>query len=176
MIKLCKYPPLSVAGWRACPAYSHRARLARDVHNPVAVTRLSFSPYTLLFSREHIITSIKRSRRVTALQIMDSGSLSPLLVLPNELQLAVIEYLRQPRDVLHLGRTCKALHAITTSDDVWRARVESLVRHQMRTSHSNPASLTSWQAGTSDIYKTFVDRLLGKGAKYLGGLSYCRAG
>lgn len=105
-----------------------------------------------------------------------SLSSSPLLLLPNELQLAIVEHLRHPRDLLRLGRTCKALHAITTSDDVWRARVDTLVRHHARTSHVNPhlatastvASALSWQAGSTDIYHKLVDRLLGKGAKYLG--------
>lgn len=50
VVKLCKYPPLSVAGWRVCSGYSHRARLARDVHKLVAVTRLSLSPSILLLS------------------------------------------------------------------------------------------------------------------------------
>lgn len=89
---------------------------------------------------------------------------SPLLTLPNELQLAIVQYLGQPQDVLSLGRTCRELHSIAVSDDVWRARVEAIVRRHARSSTHIPPS---WNPG-SDIYATLVDHLLGEGAKYLG--------
>lgn len=89
---------------------------------------------------------------------------SPLLLLPNELQLAIIQYLRQPQDVLNLGATCRELHGIAISDDVWRARVEAIVRRHARSSNLVPPE---WNPG-SKIYATLVDHLLGDGAKYLG--------
>lgn len=92
---------------------------------------------------------------------------APLLVLPNELQLAIIEHLRQPQDILHLGATCQALHAIATSDDVWRARVEALVHRHARTHTFASSTSLSWNAG-AQVYARLVDCLLGSGSKYLG--------
>lgn len=90
---------------------------------------------------------------------------SPLLMLPNELQLAVLQHLGQPGDVLRLGRTCRDLQALATSDDVWRGRVEALVRRHAAA--SSVKSVPAWSPGPG-VYATHVDHLLGDGAKYLG--------
>jgi hypothetical protein len=95
---------------------------------------------------------------------------SSLLILPSEIQLAILDYLGQPKDVLNLGQTCRTFHAIATSDEVWRERVESLVHLHLKQNNTvvdNAVDDSSWLAG-NDVYARLVDRLLATGAKYLG--------
>ena len=91
---------------------------------------------------------------------------------PSELLIQIIDNLVEPGDVLRLGRTCKALQTITSSDDVWRSRVQRLVNAHRR-QEQKQRQQQEWQA-TADlgvdesVYRRHVQRVLGKGARYLG--------
>ena len=93
---------------------------------------------------------------------------------PSELLIQIIDNLVEPGDVLRLGRTCKALQTITSSDDVWRCRVERLVNAHRRQEQKHCQQ--EWKA-TADlgadesVYRRHVQRVLGKGARYLGELA-----
>lgn len=90
---------------------------------------------------------------------------------PSELLIQIIDNLIEPGDVLRLGRTCKALQTITSSNDVWRSRVERLVNAHRR--QEQKQCQQEWKA-TADlhvdesVYGRHIQSVLGRGARYLG--------
>ena len=92
-----------------------------------------------------------------------------LLKLPSELLIAVFEHLAS-WEIAQLQRTCRTLHEIARSDEVWRPRVEQLVQLHVRNDKKDAAVLRSkpWKAAQDGVYARYVDGLLGNAACYLG--------
>lgn len=89
-----------------------------------------------------------------------------LLRLPAELHLAILRFLR-PRDVLRFGTCCKELLEIARSDDVWRDRVQDIVRTHL-VAGSGEADRTWTTSAEADVYTAHVKTLLSTSARYLG--------
>ena len=88
-----------------------------------------------------------------------------LLGIPIELSLNILSLLTDPQDICNFGRSCRALNDIARSDEVWRDRVEELVRTHAR--KKSDIDCMHWRPGDA-IYANYVQPLLSTGAKYLG--------
>ena len=94
-----------------------------------------------------------------------------LLEVPNELLLKILSLLSDPRDIGSLGLSCRAFQRIARSDEVWRDRVQDLVR--LHLGSGSDVGVELWRA-QDGVYAKYVHGLLSKGARYLGQLLDCR--